>query len=124
MKRFALLVCLCSPLLGADLVSAIHKVESGGRVGKIIGDNGRALGPLQIHKGNWKDAVSFDSTIGGSYSDCQDLAYSKKIFKAYTERYAKGKSNEIKARVWNGGPRGAQIKATLKYWEKVKSNLK
>ena len=47
-----------------ELVKAIHKVESGGRVGKILGDNGRALGPLQIHYANWKDAISFDKSIG------------------------------------------------------------
>lgn len=40
------------------------------------------------------------------------------------ERYAKGKSDEEKARKWNGGPSGHRNKATIKYWEKVKANLK
>jgi hypothetical protein len=106
-----------------QLVKAIHKVESGGRVGKILGDSGRALGPLQIHYSNWKDAISFDKTIGGKYSDCQDLSYSIKVFNAYTKKYADGKSAEEKARIWNGGPLGHKKSATKDYWKKVKANL-
>ena len=30
---------------------------------------------------------------------------------------------EIVARRWNGGPRGDRKKATIKYWNKVKSHL-
>jgi hypothetical protein len=124
MRKIIALLVVCFSVSGSDLVSAIHKVESGGRVGKIIGDGGKALGPLQIHVENWKDAVEFDKTIGGKYSDCQDLGYSKKIFKAYLDRYAKNKSDEAKARIWNGGPNGAKIKGTVGYWQKVKANLK
>ena len=107
-----------------ELVKAIHKVESGGRTdGKIIGDNGRAIGPLQIHYSNWKDATDFDKSIRGKYSDCHDLDYSCKIFFAYLNKYAKGKDAEDRARVWNGGPRGAEKSVTKAYWKKVKENL-
>ena len=107
-----------------ELVKAIHKVESGGRTdGKIIGDNGRAIGPLQIHYSNWKDATDFDKSIRGKYSDCHKLEYSKLIFDAYLRRYGKGKSAEDRARIWNGGPKGAEKSATKNYWKKVKENL-
>lgn len=106
-----------------ELVKAIHKVESGGRVGKILGDSGRALGPLQIHYANWKDATSFDKSIGGTYSDCQDLNYSIKIFNAYMKKYADGKDTEDKARIWNGGPQGHKKSVTKNYWKAVKANL-
>ena len=107
-----------------ELVKAIHKVESGGRTdGKIIGDSGRAIGPLQIHYSNWKDATDFDKTIGGEYLDCHSLKYSKLVFDAYLRRYGNGKSTEDKVRIWNGGPKGNQKSLTLAYWKKVKANL-
>jgi hypothetical protein len=106
---------------GMDLVDAVHQVESSGRTtGKIIGDNGKAIGPLQIHKVCWIDAVEYDKTIGGSYQDCHKLEYAKKIFNAYIKRYGKGKTIEQKARIWNGGPSGHKKSATIAYWNKVK----
>ena len=107
-----------------ELVKAIHKVESGGRIGRnIYGDNGKAIGPLQIHFENWKDATDFDRSIGGKYLDCHKLEYSKRIFDAYLRRYATGKSAEEKARIWNGGPKGHEKSATKRYWKEVKKNL-
>ena len=137
MKKTILILACCSVLIygfsnknysNEELIRAVHKVESSGKTGKnIIGDlekgKPKAIGPLQIHFSNWKDAVEFDDTIGGSYSDCHKLEYSKKIFIAYMERYAKNKSAEEKARIWNGGPKGHKKKATEIYWSKVKANL-
>lgn len=107
-----------------ELAKAIHQVESSGRTGKnIVGDNGKAIGPLQIHFENWKDATDFDKSIGGKYLDCHDLNYSYKIFDAYLRRYGKGKSAKDRARIWNGGPRGHEKNSTKIYWSKVKENL-
>jgi hypothetical protein len=107
-----------------ELAKAIHQVESSGRTGKnIVGDNGKAIGPLQIHFENWKDATDFDKSIGGKYLDCHDLNYSYKIFDAYLRRYGKGKSAKDRARIWNGGPRGYEKNSTKIYWSKVKENL-
>ena len=107
-----------------ELAKAIHQVESSGRTGKnIVGDNGKAIGPLQIHYENWKDATDFDKSIGGKYLDCHDLNYSYKIFDAYLRRYGKGKSAKDRARIWNGGPRGYEKNSTKIYWSKVKENL-
>ena len=107
-----------------ELAKAIHQVESSGRTGKnIVGDNGKAIGPLQIHFENWKDATDFDKSIGGKYLDCHDLNYSYKIFDAYLRRYGKGKSAKDRARIWNGGPRGYEKNSPKIYWSKVKENL-
>jgi len=119
-----LLLCGAS-LNNFELAKAVHQVESSGRLDlKIIGDNGKAIGPLQIHFLNWKDATLFDKTIGGSYFDCHKLDYSKRIFDAYLRKYAKNQSAEVRARTWNGGPSGAKKQSTNSYWNKIKKNLR
>ena len=132
MKKIILSVLFCGSMFAAQLdakfVRALHMVESGGRVGKIMGDNGRALGPMQIHKEYWKDAVAFDKSIGGSYSDCADLNYSIKIVNAYLNRYAKtaiaNKDYKTLSRIHNGGLSGDKKSSTLEYWNKVNKFIK
>jgi hypothetical protein len=133
MKKTILILACCSVLIygfagkeysNSELAKAVHQVESSGRTGgKIIGDNGKAIGPLQIHFENWKDATDFDKSIGGKYLDCHKLEYSQLIFDAYLRRYGKGKSAEDRARIWNGGPKGNEKSATKRYWKEVKKNL-
>lgn len=102
---------------------ALHLVETGGKRGAILGDNGKALGPLQIHR-----AYHADARIGGDYSRCADLEYSKRVVSAYLQRYAteawaKG-DVETLARVHNGGLRGATKPATYNYAQKVRRAMK
>lgn len=97
---------------------ALHIVETGGKRGVIIGDNGAALGPLQIHR-----AYHADSRVAGDYSRCADLEYSKRVVSAYLQRYApeawaKG-DVETLARIHNGGPRGDKKPATYNYAQRV-----
>ena len=112
-------------MMMSGLIDAIHQVETSGKLGPISGDNGAALGPLQIHRGCWEDA-----NIGGKYSQCADLEYSKRVFRAYMKRYATKKrlgrtpTLEDMARIWNGGPNGYKKSATIKYWNKVKCAMK
>ena len=98
---------------------ALHLVETGGRTGAILGDNGRSLGPLQIMR-----AYHIDSRVAGAYERCADLDYSKRVVSAYLQRYApKAWANgdvETLARIHNGGPRGASKAATIRYGEKVR----
>jgi len=121
MKRLALLLALCITAQAAPPASffrALHVVETSGRTGAIIGDNGRALGPLQIHR-----AYHADARIGGDYSRCADLDYSKRVVAAYLQRYAPAAwdAGDVStlARVHNGGPRGASKPATINYGNKV-----
>lgn len=98
---------------------ALHIVETGGGTGAIIGDGGRALGPLQIHR-----AYHTDSRVAGAYERCADLDYSKRVVSAYLQRYAPAAwaSGDVTtlARIHNGGPRGASKPATIRYGEKVR----
>ena len=121
MKRLAILLALAATAQAAPPASffrALHLVETSGRTGAILGDNGRALGPLQIHRGYHADA-----RIGGDYSRCADLDYSRRVVSAYLQRYAPqawaaGDVTTL-ARIHNGGPRGATKQATVAYGNKV-----
>ena len=90
---------------------ALHVVETSGRTGPILGDGGKALGPLQIHRGYHAD------------SRVADLDYSKRVVSAYLQRYAPqawaaGDVTTL-ARIHNGGPKGASKPATVAYGDKV-----
>ena len=120
---------LCLTMGTSDvLLNAICEVESG-CVSTAVGDNGKAIGSYQIWECYWKDAVEFDSSIGGVYEDCYDEKYAKKIVRAYMKRYATKKrigrkvTDEDRARIHNGGPNGYKKKATEGYWKNVKEKL-
>ena len=102
----------------ASFFRALHVVETGGRTGAIIGDGGKALGPLQIHR-----AYHADARIGGDYSRCADLDYSKRVVTAYLQLYAPQAWDAgdvvTLARIHNGGPKGASKPATVAYGDKV-----
>lgn len=107
------------------ILDAIRVTETGGEKdpANAVGDGGKAIGPFQIHYSYWKDAVEFDTSIGGKYSDCKDEAYARKIIVAYWTRYAPNWSFETLARTHNGGPKGSKKSSTLDYWSKVRKNL-
>ena len=121
MKTVALLLALAATTHAAPPSSffrALHIVETSGKRGAILGDGGRALGPLQIHR-----AYHADARIGGDYSRCADLDYSKRVVTAYLQRYAPAAwaAGDVVtlARIHNGGPRGGKKTATLSYAAKV-----
>lgn len=121
MKTLAFLLALCATAQAAPPESffrALHIVETSGKRGAILGDGGRALGPLQIHRGYHADA-----RIGGDYSRCADLDYSKRVVTAYLQRYAPAAwaAGDVStlARIHNGGPRGDRKTTTIAYAEKV-----
>jgi len=121
MKRLAFFLALAATASAAPSDSffrALHLVETSGRHGPILGDNGRSLGPLQISR-----AYHRDSGVAGDYSRCADLAYAQKVVAAYLKRFApnawaKGDVRTL-ARVHNGGPAGHHKTATLVYAAKV-----
>ena len=122
------------------LWNAIQKVETGGAYDPeiAIGDNGAAIGPLQIHEVYYNDAVQFDPSLqsgqyaGYTYKNCMgpgSFDYSKKVGDAYMARYATAKrlghtpTDEDFARIHNGGPNGWKNSSTLGYWHKVQAAL-
>ena len=102
-----------------NLLDAMYTVESD-RGKNLVGDGGKAIGPYQIWREYWQDAVEHDKSIGGKYEDCMNKAYAEKIIRAYWKRYApKGATIEQLARIHNGGPKGHKRSATVKYWNKI-----
>ena len=112
-----------------DFLEAVRMVESTGN-DNAVGDGGKAIGPFQIHKAYWKDAVEFDKTLGGSYEDCYDRDYARRVVIAYMTRYApKGATQEQLARLHNGGcgilkRKGTKAwNETTAYWNKIQKRL-
>ena len=93
----------------------LWKKEAGGKLHPKDGDNGKAIGPLQIWYVYWKDSgIKY-----GKYQDCRNLAHAKQVVKLYMMKYARKavEKGDLKtmARIHNGGPKGHLKKATLKY---------
>jgi soluble lytic murein transglycosylase-like protein len=106
----------------SNLITALIIVESSGN-DLAIGDNGRAIGPLQIHRGVVQDV----NRITGSHYRHQDMTnrvQARAVCEAYLKHYGRGASTEQLARRWNGGPTGDRKIATVIYWNKVKKEIK
>jgi hypothetical protein len=110
-----------------QVLDAIRHVESGDRAEVPDGDGGLAIGPYQIHRVYWQDALAFRPTLGGDYQDCRDRAYAERVVDAYMSRWLAGPwqrgEAEAIARAHNGGPRGADNPKTDGYWRKVRARL-
>lgn len=102
-------------------------VESGGRDDVPDGDRGAAIGPYQIHRTYWQDAISAAPGLGGDYQDCRNRRYAEAVIAAYMQKWApeawqRGEAETI-ARIHNGGPEGHRRAATLGYWRRVRARL-
>lgn len=108
----------------ATLLAALILVESNGNP-SAIGDNGRAVGILQITEACVMDVNRLCGTNFKWPADCLDPETSKVICALYLAKRGGGNaSDERLARCWNGGPRGHLKSKTLPYWRKVQSALK
>lgn len=107
------------------LLDAIRVVETGGEPNggrDAVGDQGRSIGPFQIQRAYW-----LDSEVPGSWEDCRDAAYARRVVQAYWRRYAPQAfaraDARVLARIHNGGPGGARSERTLVYWTRVEREL-
>lgn len=107
--------------MNAALLAALLAVESGGN-DLAVGDHGRAIGALQIHRGVVEDVNRHHGTTY-RHADMHDRAKAVRVASLYLATYAPGASPEVQARVWNGGPRGASKAATLGYWARVRREM-
>ena len=107
--------------MNAILLSALMAVETGGERNPdhAIGDGGRAIGCLQIHR-----AVVVDvNRISGSryrWEGMTNRADAVRVCEIYLDHYGRGLDDISRARVWNGGPRGHLRGSTRAYGERVR----
>lgn len=132
--KFALLVFTlvlgCAQMDAAvsdRFLNALEQVESRGNP-RAVGDNGRALGALQI----WDVVIQDVNRVYRTsyvHHDAFDRSKARDIARKYLAIYATPKrlgrqpTLEDYARIWNGGPRGHLKPATAAYWSKVQRAL-
>lgn len=119
------------PVSDADwdtFLNAISQVETHGRTNvKVLDTNNKhSYGCLQIQNLYLKDS-GLNYTLEDLYN--KDIAfkvaraYLTRWGRAYERRTGKEATYEVLARIHNGGPRGYEKDATVKYWNKVKAVL-
>ena len=112
-----------------SLILPLISVESSNN-DNAIGDNGKAFGALQI----WNIVVEDVNRVYKTSYEHKDMftrnnaievciRYLSFWGKQYTKNTGKEPTQEVYARMWNGGPKGYRKKATEKYWKKVKNLL-
>lgn len=109
--------------VSAALLMALHGAEADLRPNPPPGDRGKALGVLQIRVEVIKDVNRVYHTRY-VHRDALDPKKSFEICrlylgywgKHYTKHTGKQPTNEVYARIWNGGPDGWKEKQTRKYW--------
>lgn len=104
------------------LIPLLIQVESGGR-DNAIGDAGRAIGPLQIHRSVVQDYNRWNKTCL-QHSEMTNRSLAIKVCMSYLQHYGPKASTEALARKWNGGPAGDRKTSTVGYWHKVRKLIK
>lgn len=106
----------------SEILDAIWDLESG-RADYLegLGPSGE-LGPYQITEAYWEDAGRL-----GSWQDCRDADYSRRVVVAYMKRWVpeawEAGDAETIMRTHNGGPRGGSKDSTLDYWTRGRKLL-
>jgi soluble lytic murein transglycosylase-like protein len=112
------------------LIQAMIQVESEGN-GLAIGDKGKAYGCLQLWNSYIQDVNRIYKTSyrhKDAFNRCTAIEITKKYLtfygKIYMQETGKQPTDEVFARMHNGGPTGYKKSATIEYWQKVKKELR
>lgn len=116
-------------LINSAFLNALIATE-GAKTNKTVGDSGDAKGILQIHECVIEDVNNF---YGFHYvhNDAFNPVLAIRICtyylrywgRVYLKKTEKEPTQEVLARIWNGGPNGYKKSSTDKYWAKVKKHL-
>ena len=124
------LVAIAFSIRGDRLWRAIVQVESSGNP-RARNPATDAVGIAQITKTLVDDCNRIVGYKRFSYADRWNVRASREMFDIYLRfwgrEYEKETGNrctdEIRARMWNGGPKGYRLKDTAAYWNLVKKHL-
>ena len=113
----------------SELCRAIQIVETGShaRPSTARGDGGVSYGWLQLQSDYVADSKREDPRLNRySYEEiCENYTLATLAMHAYMRRYPQRPySAEQVARLLNGGPNGPNKSSTLRYWHRVKKELK
>lgn len=88
------------------LIQQIIKVESNNNHPDWqVGDDGKAIGPMQIHKIMVDEVNRIQDSINFTYLDRWSLQKSIQMFNIYQEYWNPNKDIKTALEVWNGGPK-------------------
>jgi hypothetical protein len=110
----------------SEFIRKIGEIESL-NTDNAIGDGGRAIGRYGIHDICVKGS-GLQDLLNYNHKDMADSVKAEHVFWAvmginchtYAMRHGKYPRYEDLARMWNGGPAGYKMNATLKYLEKFR----
>jgi len=101
-----------------ELLDKIHQVESSGRINPPAGDDGRAVGPMQLHKDVIIDVNQYFN-VNYSFEDRRNLQKSKEIAKLYIAMWLEIHKEQVASLIFHYGP--SQWKQDVDgYWLKIK----
>lgn len=86
-----------------------------------IGDDGKAIGTLQIHKIMVDDANRIQSKIEFKYMDRYDAFKSRQIFEVIQNHYNKDRYFEEACRIWNSGGGTEYYKKVMNVFYKLRN---
>ena len=109
--------------VSAALLMALHGAECDFKTNPPRGDHGTAWGVLQIRPPVIADVNRIYHTRY-RHADAEDPAKAFKICQLYLtywgaqyqKKTGKVPTDEVLARIWNGGPVGWKARSTRKYW--------
>ena len=109
------------------LAAALMLLETGNR--PLVGDHGRAIGPLQVHA---EAVADVNRRFGTRYrlNEMMDRRKAAAVLNGYLWIYAtparlgRAVTDMDRARIWNGGPSGWRKTATLAYAAKFRRAVK
>lgn len=112
------------------LIPVLIGIESGGDP-NAVGDDGEAVGVLQIHpcviddvnrvfRTRYTPADRLNAAKSMTICRCYLLYWGYR----YTQNTGHEPTPEVLARIWNGGPAGWKKEATRGYWKKVQAAIR
>ncbi len=117
-----------------NLWTAMTRVESGGDA-RAYNRREKAAGIVQIRPTCLADVNRIARLRGLSerfaLADRYNVAKSRRIWALYLDHYGdayrrttgRDPTDQVFARIWNGGPKGYAKRATLKYWRRIVNAL-